>query len=96
MKRTSIKVHIYCNSREFFPKNKSPAQIRKVPTRMINTNKRVKLPTVVSDLPAPVNGTEYTPKETIKLLEGYPENSKQKSHLINHLVASNLVPIKRN
>ena len=77
-------------------KNKAPAQIRKVPTRMIKTNKRVKLPTVASNLPAPANGTEYTPKETIKLLKGYPEKSKQKSHLIKHMVASNIVPIQRN
>ena len=37
-----------------------------------------------------------TPKETIKLLGGYPEILKEKSCVINHLVASTLVPIQRN
>ncbi len=75
----------------------------KPPTQICTTSKRpsrakngAKLPTDTSNIPPPENGSQYTPNETVKLLEGYPETSKKKSHLINHLVASNLVPIQRD
>ncbi len=67
--------------------------ISKRPSRAKNG---VKLPTDVSNIPQPENGSQYTLNETVKLLKVYPETSKKKSHLIIHLEASNLVPIQRD
>lgn len=44
----------------------------------MKTRNKPKLPSIASDLPPPTNGTEYTPKETIALLQDYPEILKQK------------------
>ena len=75
---------------------KPPTQICMIQNRPNRVKSTVKLPTDASNIPQPANGSQYTQNETIKLLDGYPETSKKKSHLINHLVASNLVPITRD
>lgn len=56
---------------------------------------KTKEPIEAPNLPPPSNGTQYTPIETVELLQGYPENSKKKAHIISHLVDSELVPITR-
>ena len=56
---------------------------------------KTKEPIELPDLPPPSNGTQYTPIETVELLQGYPENSKKKAHTISHLVDKELVPITR-
>ena len=54
---------------------------------MKQTRNGIKLPTDVSNVPPPSNGSQYNPKETIQLLQGYPENSKK--------ITSNLGPVTK-
>ena len=76
--------------------HKSFAPVNIIPKMRIKTRNGIKLPTDISNLPPPSNGSQYNPKETIQLLQDYPENSKKKTHLINHLITSNLVPVTKD
>ena len=77
------------------PLTKINPNISRITTRPKLLHKN-KLPTEVSNIKAPSNGIQYTPLETIDLLSHYPDNSKVRSHLIDHLVAMKLIPISRS
>ena len=62
-----------------------------VPQRNLQRN----LPSILSSLPPPSNGNQYSKKETMDMLINYKTGSSTRAKIINHLIAKKLIPQTR-
>ena len=62
-----------------------------VPQRNLQRN----LPSILSSLPPPSNGNQYSKKETMDMLINYKTGSSTRAKIINHLIAKKLMPQTR-
>ena len=72
------------------------APVNIIPKMRNKTRNGIKLPTDVSIISPPSNGSQYNPKERLFNFCKITQKIRKKSHLINHLITSNLVSVTKD